>query len=56
VFAFFSSSLYYDLLYVQLGAWAFSRATLGAMVFAVTLWPTFFMGMSPAAPRPRADD
>ena len=46
VFAFFSSSLYYDLLYVQLGAWAFSRATLGAMVFAVTLWPTFFMGMS----------
>jgi spermidine synthase len=46
VFAVFSPSIYYDLLYVRLGAWALPRAALAAIIFAVTLWPTFFMGMS----------
>ena len=46
VFAIFSVNLYYDLLYVRLGAWAPPRAAMAAIIFAVTLWPTFFMGMS----------
>ena len=29
-----------------LGAWAPSRAVMAAITFGVTLWPTFFMGMS----------
>jgi spermidine synthase len=46
VFAIFSVNLYYDVLYVRLGAWALPRGAMAAIVFAVTLWPTFFMGMS----------
>jgi spermidine synthase len=46
VFAIFSVNLYYDLLYVRLGAWAPPRGAMAATIFAVTLWPTFFMGMS----------
>src|SRR6185295_11212172 len=46
VFATFSATIYYDVLYVQLGSWALSRAAMAAVIFAVTLWPTFFMGMS----------
>ena len=46
VFAAFSTSIYYDVLYVRLGAWALPRMGLAAIIFAVTLWPTFFMGMS----------
>jgi spermidine synthase len=46
LFAMVSANFYYDLLYVRLGAWAPPRAAMAAIVFAVTLWPTFFMGMS----------
>ena len=46
LFAAFSTNIYYDVLYVRLGAWALPRAGLAAIIFAVTLWPTFFMGMS----------
>ena len=46
VFAVFSTNIYYDMLYVRLGAWALPRAGLAAIIFAVTLWPTFSMGMS----------
>jgi spermidine synthase len=46
LFATFSADIYYDLLYVRLGAWALPRPALAATIFAVTLWPTFFMGMS----------
>ncbi|MEO8483968.1 MAG: spermidine synthase [Acidobacteriota bacterium] len=46
LFAFFSPTIYYDWLYVHVGAMALSRLTLGVIVFTVTLWPTFFMGLS----------
>ena len=46
LFAAFSTTIYYDLLYARLGAWAVPRATLAVIIFLVTLWPTFFMGMS----------
>lgn len=46
LFAVFSTYIYYDVLYMRLGAWALPRAGLAAITFAVTLWPTFFMGMS----------
>jgi len=46
VFAAVSPAIYYDILYVRLGDWALPRAALAALVFLVTLWPTFFMGMS----------
>jgi spermidine synthase len=46
LFAAFSTYIYYDVLYVRLGAWALPRAGLAAIIFVVTLWPTFFMGMS----------
>ena len=46
VFAVFSAAIYYDFLYVRLGSWDASRPALAAVIFAVTLWPTFFMGMS----------
>jgi predicted membrane-bound spermidine synthase len=46
LFAAFSTEIYYDLLYIRLGAWDVPRAGLAAIIFAVTLWPTFFMGMS----------
>jgi hypothetical protein len=46
VFVTFSATIYYDVLYVQIGSWALSRAAMAAVIFVVTLWPTFFMGMS----------
>ena len=46
VFATFSAAIYYDGLYVGLGASAMPRAVMAAIIFLVTLWPTFFMGMS----------
>ena len=46
VFATFSTNIYYDFLYVRLGALALPRVALAAITFGVTLWPTFFMGMS----------
>jgi predicted membrane-bound spermidine synthase len=46
IFAAFSTNIYYDMLYIRLGSWALPRAGLAAIIFAVTLWPTFFMGMS----------
>jgi predicted membrane-bound spermidine synthase len=45
-FALLSPVVYYDWLYLRLGALPLSRAALGTAVFLVTLWPTFFMGMS----------
>src|SRR5215203_2494488 len=46
LFATFSTNIYYDFLYVRLGGLAVPRAALAAIIFGVTLWPTFFMGMS----------
>ncbi len=46
LFAVFSTNIYYDFLYLRLGAWALPRVALAAIIFGVTLWPTFFMGMS----------
>ena len=46
LFATFSTNIYYDLLYLRLGALAVPRVALAAIIFGVTLWPTFFMGMS----------
>jgi predicted membrane-bound spermidine synthase len=46
LFAAFSSWIYYDLLYVHLGEWHLPVAGVAAIVFGVTLWPTFLMGMS----------
>src|SRR5262245_103643 len=46
VFASFSAAIYYDGLYVGLGAAAMPRGVMAAIIFVVTLWPTFFMGMS----------
>lgn len=45
-FALLSPAIYYDWLYLRLGALPLSRTALGTAVFLVTLWPTFFMGMS----------
>ena len=46
VFAAFSTNIYYDFLYLQLGALEVPRVVLATIIFGVTLWPTFFMGMS----------
>jgi spermidine synthase len=46
LFALLSPWIYYDLLYVRVGGLAWSASTLAAIVFVVTLWPTFWMGMS----------
>jgi spermidine synthase len=46
LFAAFSTNIYYDFLYLRLGAWALPKVALAAIIFGVTLWPTFFMGMS----------
>ena len=46
IFAAFSGTIYYDILYVRFGAVALPSAGLAVIVFVVTLWPTFFMGMS----------
>ena len=45
-FAVGSATIYYDWLYTRLGAQAWSRGAVAAIVFGVTLWPTFLMGMS----------
>jgi spermidine synthase len=45
-YSLFSAYIYYDLLYQGLGGWMQSTTGLLAVGFAVTLWPTFFMGMS----------
>ncbi|MGH7899573.1 MAG: fused MFS/spermidine synthase, partial [Candidatus Binatia bacterium] len=45
-FAFVSVPLYYDLLYVRLGALVDSRLALAGILFLTLLWPTFYMGMS----------
>jgi predicted membrane-bound spermidine synthase len=44
LFALLSRWVYYDWLYSSLGAASLSRPTLAALIFLVTLWPTFFMG------------
>lgn len=56
-FAAWSPWLYYDALYRGIGLHIQSRAGLAAIVFLVTLWPTFFMGMSlPIASRVLTDE
>jgi spermidine synthase/MFS family permease len=56
-FAAVSATVYYDLLYTRLGSWALSRPTMVTVIFVVTLWPTFFMGMSlPLAAKTLTDD
>ncbi len=57
LFAVLSATVYYDLLYGRLGAHDLPRVAMGAVVFVVTLWPTFFMGMSlPLASRLLTED
>ena len=57
LFAVLSATVYYDLLYGRLGAYDLPRVAMGAVVFVVTLWPTFFMGMSlPLASRLLTED
>ena len=52
-----SATLYYDVLYGWLGPRDLPRAALPLVIFLVTLWPTFFMGMSlPIASRVLTDD
>ena len=46
LFALVSASLYYDQLYLRLGAIALPRLSIAGLTFAVTLIPTFLMGMS----------
>jgi predicted membrane-bound spermidine synthase len=45
-FALVSVPLLYDVLYVGLAPRALPLALVGCVLFAVLLWPTFFMGMS----------
>jgi len=45
-FAFLSVPLLYDLLFLRLGARPLPGPLLAAVLFAVLLWPTFFMGLS----------
>ncbi|MEO7192112.1 MAG: fused MFS/spermidine synthase [Vicinamibacterales bacterium] len=58
IFAVASVPLYYDVLYTRFGDVDLSHAGLAIVVACITLWPTFFMGMSlPLLARPfRADD
>jgi predicted membrane-bound spermidine synthase len=46
VFGLFSTSLYYDYLYQQLGHFDIAPAVMGGILFVSLLWPTFFMGAS----------
>jgi spermidine synthase len=46
IFAIASPWIYYDGLYVRLGALNWSPAALAVVIFLVTLWPTFWMGLS----------
>ncbi len=45
-FATVSMTLFYDLLYLKLGAMAGSPTLATGVVFLTLLWPTFFMGMT----------
>lgn len=45
-FALVSATIYYDVLYGRFGAIALSRSGMAAVIFAVTLVPTFLMGLS----------
>lgn len=56
LFALASTFVFHDVLYHQLGALPLSGLAIGAILFAVLLWPTFFMGMSlPLLARALAD-
>ena len=56
-FAAVSATVYYDWLYVDIGAHTWPRAVSALTIFAVMLWPTFFMGMSlPLAARAVSTD
>jgi predicted membrane-bound spermidine synthase len=46
VFGFFSSTLFYDVLYVRLGHLDVGALPTALMLFGALLWPTFFMGAS----------
>jgi spermidine synthase/MFS family permease len=46
VFAVFSTSLYYDLLYRRLGGLQLTPETTASVLFGGLLWPTVFMGAS----------
>jgi spermidine synthase len=46
VFALFSTSLYYDLLYRRLGGLPLTPETTAIVLFCSLLWPTVFMGAS----------
>ena len=46
LFGFFSTYLYYEVLYQRLGHLGLGVEVRGAVLFASLLWPTFFMGMS----------
>jgi predicted membrane-bound spermidine synthase len=46
MFGLFSTSLYYDYLYQQLGHVDIAPAVMGGILFVSLLWPTFFMGAS----------
>src|SRR6187200_1977396 len=39
LFAVFSTNIYYDFLYLRLGALVMPKVALGAIIFGVTLWP-----------------
>ena len=46
VFGFFSSGLFYDVLYQRLGHLDHALAPTAVILFVALLWPTFFMGVS----------
>jgi len=46
VFGYFSSALYYDVLYGRFGDIAIPAPLLATLLFMSLLWPTFFMGAS----------
>lgn len=46
VFGFFSSTLFYDVLYQRLGHLEYGVVPTALVLFAALLWPTFFMGAS----------
>ena len=46
IFGYFSSALYYDVLYSRLGDIAIPAPLVAALLFGSLLWPTFFMGAS----------
>ena len=46
IFGFFSTTLYYDVLYQQFGHIALPAPVMAALLIISLLWPTFFMGAS----------